>query len=240
MSVIEQIKEIVEEDILEIFGPSGIGKSKLALYLALEAQKKGQEDNFLDTEHNLGRTDYALLGKAYHYEPRIIGISDFLEKLPKADLFVFDSIGFPILVHFAKLTLRGRGDALLKMIDWVGTIKEWCCQHNALTILTNQPESEMSRVQAGRDHAEPFGDKSIYATKEVWELIPERKSSRETISKLIAYRSRIFGQGHQLAKVIISKEVKVDWILERPVVEKKKEEKKPAEEQKEFEEGRLF
>jgi len=238
--LIEKIKEIVGSDILQVFGPSGAGKSKLVLYLSQEAMKAGQGVIFLDTERNLNSHEYALLGKVYHYDPRISGISEFLAKLPKADLFIFDSIGFPILVHFAKLSLRGRGDALLCMIDWVGTIKEWCYQHNALAIITNQPESEMSRVQAGRDRPEPFGDKSIYAAKEVWGILPEHRSARETISNLTVYRSRLFGQGQHLAKIVISKEVRVDWLFEIPAPKPKMKEEMPAPKPAKVEELKLL
>jgi len=201
--ILDLIEKYAGSDVIELFGDTGTGKSKLALHVAQEAIKAGKKVYYLDTERNLTKDDLlSIKGATYKYTPDLEEIKSIVAKLPKCDVVVIDSIGFPILTEFATMSLKERGDALLDMIAIFGSLKKWCYHNNGFAFVTNQPESEFNK---DKNHVlRPFGDKSQFAAKEIWKTEFIQRAPTVTKSKVIAFRSRSVGQRTQIAVLEIT------------------------------------
>ena len=203
--VLSIIDDVVGNDVLEIFGPTGSCKSKFSLHVAREYVKAGKKVYYLDTERNLTEDDIkSLKGCTYKYTPDINEIEKLTRNLPKVDVVIIDSIGFPVLTTYARLNMKQKGDALLKMIAIFGDLKLWAYHNNGIAVVTNQPESEFNK---GQGHVlRPFGDKSQFAAKEIWWLDPKTKSEKLTTSNITAFRSRSMGMKTHIAKIEVTSE----------------------------------
>jgi RecA/RadA recombinase len=212
-NIIDYIKGIVGDGVLEIFGDTGTGKSRIVLQVAEKALKAGKKVYFLDTERNLSDTDIKRLGGSYEYTPVFTDIMEKMRphRIPKVDVVILDSIGFPVLTEFAMLNLHKRGQALLGMIAILGGLKQYCYKNKALAIVTNQPQSEMG-LEPG-EIKRPFGDKSCFATKEIWETIMIKRGKKSVID-VKSFRSRNMGYGTKIAQVDITDEgTDIRWLL---------------------------
>lgn len=201
--LLDLIHRYTGNDVLEVFGDTGSGKSKFAMTVAREAIASGKKVFYLDTERNLTETDVKdLKGCEYKYTPIIEEIDKIVQNLPKVDVVVIDSIGFPVLTTFARMSVKQKGDALLKLIAIFGDLKGWAYRNNGIVVVTNQPESEFNK---GPDHVlRPFGDKSQFAAKEIWKTeIVERKPAHTNIH-ISAFRSRSVGHKTKIASMKIT------------------------------------
>lgn len=197
-SLLDMIHGYVGNDVLEAFGDTGSGKSKFALTIAKDAIKAGKKVYYLDTERNLTEADIASLkGCEYKYTPVIEEIDKLVQKLPAVDVVIIDSIGFPVLTSYARLSMKQKGDALLKLIAIFGDLKKWAYLNNGIAIVTNQPESEFNKEPG---HVlRPFGDKSQFAAKEIWKTEITSRNERETNVIIKSFRSRSVGHGAKIA-----------------------------------------
>lgn len=203
--LLDLIHGYVGNDVLEVFGDTGSGKSKFAMTVAREAIAAGKKVFYLDTERNLTEADIKdLKGCEYKYTPIIEEIDRIVQNLPKVDVVVIDSIGFPVLTTFARMNVKQKGDALLKLIAIFGDLKSWAYKNNGIVVVTNQPESEFNK---GPDHIlRPFGDKSQFAAKEIWKTeITDRKPAWTNIH-IGAFRSRSVGHRTRIAEMKISRD----------------------------------
>lgn len=201
--LLDMIHSYVGNDVLEIFGETGSGKSKFALTVAKEAVAAGKKVFYLDTERNLTESDIRdLKGCEYKYTPIIDEIDSIVQNLPNVDVVILDSIGFPVLTTFARMSVKQKGDALLKLIAIFGDLKAWAYKNNGVVVVTNQPESEFNK---GPNHIlRPFGDKSQFAAKEIWETKFMDRKPACTKSRISAFRSRSVGHGTRIADMEIS------------------------------------
>ncbi|SFM81072.1 IstB-like ATP binding protein [Methanolobus profundi] len=201
--ILDLIHGYVGNDVLEVFGDTGSGKSKFALTVAKEAIASGKKVFYLDTERNLTEADIAgLKGCEYKYTPVIEEIDSTCQKLPAVDVVIVDSIGFPILTSYARLSVKQKGDALLKLIAIFGDLKNWAYKNNGIVVVTNQPESEFNK--APNHVLRPFGDKSQFAAKEIWKTeIVDRKPAYTNI-RISAFRSRSVGHRTKITNMKIS------------------------------------
>lgn len=197
-SLLDMIHGYVGNDVLEAFGDTGSGKSKFALTIAMDAIKAGKKVYYLDTERNLTEADIASLkGCEYKYTPVIEEIDKLVQKLPAVDVVIIDSIGFPVLTSYARLSMKQKGDALLKLIAIFGDLKKWAYLNNGIAIVTNQPESEFNKEPG---HVlRPFGDKSQFAAKEIWKTEITSRNEKETNVIIKSFRSRSVGHGAKIA-----------------------------------------
>ncbi len=202
------IKNIVGSDVLEVFGDTGTGKSKFVHALALEAMNSGKKVFFLDTERNLSSADISRLNGSYRYTPIFDEIKKITQNLPAVDLVIIDSVGLPILTKFARMSMKEKGNALLDLIALMGDLKEWAYRHNGMAVVTNQPESEFAKPE--NYERKPFGDKSCFATKEIWHIETTHKDKNMTKSLVKAFRSRSMGKGTGILAVeITSQDTKI-------------------------------
>ena len=116
-----------------------------------------------------------------------------------------------------------KGRALLQMIAILGILKEWCYRDKSgrrMVLVCNQPESFMGLEKGAVRN--PFGDKAIYATKEIYEIVKEKSEPELTVSSLKAFRSRKFGYGKKLARIIVTPsessggyvgKVDIEWLV---------------------------
>ena len=202
-ALLDLIHGYVGNDVLEVFGDTGSGKSKFAMAVAKEAIASGKKVFYLDTERNLTETDIKdLKGCEYKYTPIIDEIDRIVQKLPKVDVVIIDSIGFPVLTAYARMSMKQKGDALLKLIAIFGDLKVWAYLNNGVVLVTNQPESEFNK--APNHVLRPFGDKSQFAAKEIWKTeIMDRKPAYTNIH-ISAFRSRSVGHRTKIADMKIS------------------------------------
>lgn len=201
--LLDLIYDYVGNDVLEVFGDTGSGKTAFVKKVAYEAAAAGKKVFYLDTERNLTKNDIDLLKKCkYQYTPVIEEIDRVIQTLPAGDVVILDSVGFPVLTTFARMNMKQKGDALLKMIAIFGSLKEWAYKNNGIVLVTNQPESEFNK--APNHVLRPFGDKSQFAAKEIWETIKISSTAELTQSNIKAFRSRSVGHGKQLAKMSIT------------------------------------
>lgn len=204
-NLLSLIHEYVGNDVLEVFGDTGSGKSKFALAVAKEAIASGKKVYYLDTERNLTPSDIASLkGCEYKYTPMIEEIDSICQKLPAVDVVIIDSIGFPVLTTFARMKVKQKGDALLRLIAIFGDLKQWAYRNNGVAIVTNQPESEFNKDP---NHIlRPFGDKSQFAAKEIWKTKITSRSPGATNVIIESFRSRSVGHGSRITSMTISKD----------------------------------
>jgi len=195
--------EELGHDTLEVFGESGTGKTTFCLEILNSV--KGKKSIYIDTEKNI------LSKLSVPSETEYIYVSDFKELyrfiLSLKDgykLVILDSLGLPILGEFATLNLNERGDVLLKAQAISYELKKYSQRNEALVIVTNQPESEFAKEKG--HILRPFGDKSIYFFKEVWKTSLQFSTPNKTVCSVKSFRSRSYGRGKPLFKIIISDE----------------------------------
>jgi len=206
-----KLRGLVGFDLCEVYGGSGSGKSKFSLLLAKEAKEAGIPFIYIDTEGNLHDADRRILEGSYRLITSISEIDKFISEIPAARLLFLDSAGYPILAHWARLKFDERMSALVKLINWLSSIKEWCAKHQALAIITNQPESVFIQERSGRQVPEPFGDKSIYTAKEVIFLERLLEPEKPTVIKGYLYRSRRYPFMCHIFDFVIGQEMKLTW-----------------------------
>jgi len=205
--IYKALLDVVGHDVVEIFGPSGSGKTTFALLLAKDALKEGKKVIYVDTEMNLDEKLVEELreqGLVYEYITDVAEIYSYFLNAPQADVYILDSLGMPILRNFARANAKERGEMLLKAIAISGTLKELSKKNHALTLITNQPESEFGKTNANEMTLAPFGDKHIFDIKEVWRTKLLARSVSSTVASIYAWRSRKFGYGRELFRLAIT------------------------------------
>lgn len=210
------LRELAGEDVAEIFGPTGSGKSLIAASVALDAREDGKKVFYRDTERNLPKKVVEALGRDYSYDPRMSELlkwTDRVENLPKVDLIVLDSLGYPVLASYARMSMKERGEALLQAIAVTARLKEWAYVNHGLALVVNQPISEMG-LQEGEE-ARPFAAKHAFAAKLIMRTVLLRggKPDREgkTLGELRVWRGRDMARDHLLATYAIGERVEIWW-----------------------------
>jgi len=188
--------------LLEIFGETGTLKSKFCVQLALDAAAHGRKAFYLDTEDNLTPDEIKALVKAgvtYHYTPVLAEIEKFIMKDVKplkTDLLIIDSVGMPILRMYSSMGLNEKGNAFLRLIAWLGVLKEWSFSNRTISIITNQPTSEFGKSEKDKgDARNPFGDKANFLPAHIFLAKKATDTEKESKGYLIAFRSRLHGRG---------------------------------------------
>lgn len=203
--LLQTVRDIVGADVVMLFGETGSGKSELAYELAEQTMAGGGTVSFVDTERNLSKKKVEVLGSGYRYTPVFAEIRKVVRELPKADLAVLDSIGLPVLIQYSRLNMRDRLYAFLEMASVLGDLKDYSYEHNALAVVTNQPVSEFEQDEKRRgEPRDPFGGKSRFIAKEIWQTSLVSRDQRTTRTVLTAYRSRELAFGTVIAELTIT------------------------------------
>jgi RecA/RadA recombinase len=213
MSLYDELLQLVGNDVLELFGRSGSGKSSFANAVIRDALNAGKKVLYLDTERNLLEP---IKGIDYRRVPKLDNLVSAVESIPSGyNLIVLDSLGMPVLIDFVRMNLKEQGEALKKCIGIAGQLKLYSEYNNALVIIINQPESELGKNKT-EDELEPFGDKHVFTVKEIWRTKKMPSSNKDlTTCNITAFRSRRFGTGSLLYQLKIYgawNDVKVDVV----------------------------
>lgn len=221
------IRDIIEfcggPDLIQVFGPTGSGKTEFSMQVAISSiEDEGKDVLFIDTERNL--SDNERLDKAdYVYIPEwndlyayLSGKSNKLSDDPFGenttnsktlqdghDVIILDSMGFPALMQYDEYSIEDDADQfkVFQMLQYMsGALKKYAQKNDSLIISTNQPKSKLS--DSGGD--DPFGDKSLFAFKELWKTEKSSSSEIKTTCKVNAHRSRQAGAGKELFRLEIS------------------------------------
>lgn len=188
---------LVGNDLVEIFGDYGTGKSRLLGHIALEAQGAGKRVLFLDNENSLPRTVASRLQNYEYVGMKLQPLIDRVANLkPGIDLVCVDSIGFPVLCNYFELGLRERLTALGRMILLRAHLKEYAVRNKGLAIATNQPVSEFAHSDMSPDQVPkneplpPFGGKGAFISKLLLRTEVEARNPTATDIALLTYKAR--------------------------------------------------
>lgn len=213
LTALNRFQGLVDNDYIEIFAPAGHGKSRLLAHTALEAKRAGKKVVYLDCEHSLPERIEKELGDSYRRLDfmNLDRIIDAIANLPKGyDLVCYDSVGFPVLIKFVKMSMRERGDAIQKTILLRGYLKHYAETNKALAIGTNQPVSElygMSHELEDLEKRPPVGGKSIHIAKAVLRMeIIRQIENRESVFGLLAFEVQDMPFNRKIAEFSISGE----------------------------------
>jgi RecA/RadA recombinase len=199
--------DLIEDDLLQIFGHTGTGKTSIAMKAATEARELKKSVIYIDTEHNITKKQadsIKKLGIVYEYIPKFDNLYSFIKRLPKYDVVVVDSLGLPVLSLFAEANMKEKGNALMKMIAISSFLKNYANENHSLVIVLNQPESDMNKDPL--TERKPFGDKSSYCYKEIIssKFAKGGRTEKKTTIVVKAFRSRSCGMGTKLFTVEIT------------------------------------
>jgi len=221
------IRQVIEfcggPDLVQVFGPTGSGKTEFVVKVTESAANDEDKDVlFIDTERNLSdnerldAVDYVYIPEWNDLYAYLSGKKSKLSDDPFGentgrgktlqdgyDVVVLDSMGFPALMQYDEYSIEDDADQfkVFQMLQYMsGTLKKYAQHNDALIISTNQPKSRLSE-SGGED---PFGDKSLFAFKELWKTVKKSSSEIKTTCMVTAHRSRQAGQGKDLFKLEIS------------------------------------
>ncbi|MDP2210235.1 MAG: ATP-binding protein [Candidatus Aquicultor sp.] len=214
----EKFKAITDNSLVAVYGPTGAGKSYLAIMLALEAIASGipiKDINYVDAERNVTAQDEAALGKAYRKMATFDEMCDFGAKAPRGKLIVMDSPTLPILGQLSGKDQRVKGDLYLKLHSLGDDLKRWCAVNDALCVIILQDQSELGKYQFESEQnkgqqrnaqywQDPVGGKLHYFCKEVFRLVPTRQHYTGSTSMLMAHKCRRYGKGASIADLTIN------------------------------------
>jgi len=200
---VRKLHSLIGYDTFMIFGPTGSGKSSFALWLAYEFARSGLKVWYLDTERNLNRKpEHENI--AYVYTPVFNEIFAYVQNLPKAHLYIIDSIGIPVLAAYSEANMYEKGSMLLKMDTIANYLKIAAFRNKAMALLINQPVSPYGKEKVSEDDLRPVGSKALYLCKTIWRSKIVSTSPMETVCELVAWRDRKFGRGKKIATIRIS------------------------------------
>lgn len=216
--IYKQIIEDWEIDSAVFYGTSGSCKSKLAVFLALEAIEDKQKILFLDTERNLRKSEIKALGSSYRFVPTMHELIKTVENIPQDIGIVFcDSIGYHAYVTFCRADADSKngksedgsgagtnmkGKALLEVGAVSGILKNWAMNNNKIALMTNQADSPFGK---GKDYwPESFADKASHTMKEEMVLMKVKKEIGLTRSMIKTNKSRSAGRGADVAAIDIT------------------------------------
>lgn len=221
------IRQVIEfcggPDLIQVFGPTGSGKTEFSVKVTESAVYDENKDVlFIDTERNLSDNerlddvDYVYIPEWNDLYAFLSGKSSKLSDDPFGenttnsntlkdgyDVVVLDSMGFPALMQYDEYSIEDDADQfkVFQMLQYMsGALKKYAQTNDALIISTNQPKSKLS--DSGGD--DPFGDKSLFAFKELWKTEKSSSSEIKTTCKVNAHRSRQAGAGKELFRIEIT------------------------------------
>ena len=204
----QELLQIAGNDIIEIFGESGSGKTSFA-HEVIESAKKmptpiaPTDIIYFDDERNFKEAPKEI---TYRYKPKWKDMYEEVKKLdavPSAKLIILDSLGAPILGEFATMPANERGQTLLECSAVAYRLKYLSEAKKCLVIILNQPESEFAKEKGYE--LQPFGDKHKFFVKEIWRSLRMDSSTKDyTYCNIESFRSRQFGRGKLLYSVEVS------------------------------------
>ena len=190
------LTKICKNDLMQIFGPTGTGKTSACARLALDARLKGKSVLYIDTEGSINEDQIEAIKKSgtkYQFVQQFSKLCDEVTRLPVVDVVIIDSAGVPALSAYCESNLGGQGKILQQFITMSNKLKTYAINNKSLVVVINQPESSMGK---GEDAIlEPFGEKSRYYYKEILKTNYAKRGRKTEMTTLVlrAHRSRCMG-----------------------------------------------
>jgi RecA/RadA recombinase len=228
----ETIVKIMGNHALMIYGDAGTGKSRLLHAICVEAQTMlGKKCLYIDTEGSLPES---LVGDLDNYEyigPDLKALIDRVSLAKRQrdqfDLLAVDSIGFPVLTSYASMPLNERLSAILSLTNVLADAVRFAraSKHESLpapdkmnlSILTNQPKSEFTRVTEGlgpEDPLDPFGGKLSFIAKLILRTEVAERGENQSRFRLLVHKARDLPRGRCVAEYMINQEgVAISWLV---------------------------
>jgi RecA/RadA recombinase len=160
---------IVGNDIMLIFGDSGVGKTKMACQIGIDAAREGMNVIYYDHEMNIDKKVVEFIKQNnITYRP----IPDYRDvmKLPEntmesqhSDLIIIDSATLCITGKWFSSSMQIKGALLQQLQGMYYAVKQWCSINKKTAIIIAQPISSMG----DRKTIEPVGDKAQFMTKTI-------------------------------------------------------------------------
>jgi hypothetical protein len=205
--------KLTEHHLCEIYGPYGVGKSRLMHHIALEAQLAGKRVLYIDTEGGL-TDEHARQLQNYWY------VGDEIDALEEAvqwavehrndyDLLIVDSVGHVVYASYVEL---GKMDEKLKAFQRLAAIfrdmvrfargvrgvdfnpkNPFECKRKALSLATNHPISEFARVAKDLPPEEPLapmGGQIHRVPKVILRIEPVEQTPEKSTFNLLTYKLR--------------------------------------------------
>jgi RecA/RadA recombinase len=205
----ERLVDIVGNDLIEVFGDAGSGKSRLLGHIALEAQNAGKQVLYLDDENSLPASIKTKLKNYQYVGMKLDAIVSIVATIKTGfDLICLDSIGYPVLVNYVELSLREQLRAIQKMILLRAHLKDYAIRNKGLAIATNQPVSEYSIATLPASEKEtailePFGGKGSFIAKLLLRTEPIEKGEVTRVA-LKTYKARDLPFDKTIAEFVIA------------------------------------
>jgi len=201
--IVRKIYSLVGYDTFMVFGPTGSGKTSFALWLAHEFADSGLKVYYIDSERNLSRVPRHE-NIEYVYTPVFDELYNYVRNLPKAHLYILDSIGTPVLAAYAESSMYEKGSMLLKMVTMMSYLKIATYRNKAIALVTNQPVSPYGKEKVTEEDLRPVGAKSLYLCKVIWRTRIVSTTPSETLCEITTWRDRRYGRGKKIANIRIT------------------------------------
>jgi len=196
------IQEMIGNNVAEIFGDTGSGKTKTCQQIAYECTKEGKKVYYIDTEANFSKKDEETLKKV-GVTYQLITNKDQLYGLDRQnihdfDLVIIDSATLVITGIWGKLNMNQRGALLQQLQGLIFRLSQFCIEKKTCTvIITAQPIS----VMGDRNMIQPIGDKSMFMTKSIYYIRAPREGDTIRERHLVTFRDRSFPDGTLISDI---------------------------------------
>ncbi|NPA98888.1 MAG: AAA family ATPase [Crenarchaeota archaeon] len=227
-TIYKWLLKVVGYDIFMLYGDTGTGKTSFAIWLAKYYARLGKTVLYIDTEKNLDEDEFKNYGNIlYIYQPNPDTFINLVQKIADPstkkehakpplsngdiysktfDLYIIDSIGFPIFQKFAVASMDERGRILSILTQLAMKLKIFANVAKAQVLVIDQPSSPFGKNVKSDFELLPFGGKSRFAVKEKWITLRERVvPGQETICGVYANISRRYPPQTKLFEVRIYK-----------------------------------
>jgi len=201
--IVKKIYGLVGHDVFQVFGPTGSGKTSFALWLAYQFAESGLKVWILDTERNLSKSPKHE-NIQYIYTPVFNEVYAYIQNLPKAHLYIIDSIGIPVLAAYSEANMYEKGSMLLKMVTMANYLKIATFRNKAMALIINQPVSPYGKEKTSEEDLRPLGSKALFLSKEIWRTYIVDTNPTRTVCSIKTWRSRKYGRGKELFRIEIS------------------------------------
>lgn len=193
--------------IINLFGDTKVGKTKIATTLAMDARVQGKDVVYFDLEHNLHPTAILVMKQAgidYRYVKKIRDVRTAIRSLD-CDFMVADSVTLHITGTYFDKDMHGKGNLLLELQNTMYLISDWAGESARLALVVSQPVSEF-----GDRALSPMGDKAHFWSKEELYVKRVRKGLNVKSRELYIFDSRILPAGEKVA-IFTTEPVGVRW-----------------------------
>ncbi len=173
--------------VVNLFGDTGVGKTKMAIQVAIDAAKRGFVAVYADLEGNIHRSvidEMVNAGVTYLHETQLSKVRKTMRR-DEFDLLVVDSVTHHITGMWFETNQHEHGRLLQEVQNFVFLLREKARDRNALAIIISQPVSDFG----GRSLA-PMGDKMGFFCKETYYL-EQGVDNDPSKGKATVFKSRV-------------------------------------------------